>query len=96
LGLQAESTVFRRFVSIRADLCRFTAYQQAERVGTLAGMEASRLLRVSEVAEQLAVREKTVYRLIRDGELRAIRVGGRFRIEPEALADYIERNRTGS
>lgn len=56
------------------------------------------MLTVNEVAKKLNLSPLTIYRLIRDGELTAIKIGagkmGRLRIEEEALQEFIERNRT--
>lgn len=49
-----------------------------------------RLLTVREVAETMRVSNMTVYRLIRAGELPAIRVGKHFRIRENELGDYLE------
>ncbi|HZU71533.1 MAG TPA: helix-turn-helix domain-containing protein [Acidimicrobiales bacterium] len=49
------------------------------------------LLRVREVAEALAVSNMTVYRLIRDGQLAAIRVGHGWRVPETALDEYLSR-----
>lgn len=49
-----------------------------------------RLLRVREVADALAVSNMTVYRLIRDGELRAIRVGHGWRIAEADLTTFLQ------
>jgi excisionase family DNA binding protein len=49
-----------------------------------------RLLTVREVAETMRVSNMTVYRLIRAGELPAIRVGKHFRIREHELSDYLE------
>jgi excisionase family DNA binding protein len=48
------------------------------------------LLTVREVAETMRVSNMTVYRLIRAGELPAIRVGKHFRIRENELNDYLE------
>ena len=50
-----------------------------------------RLLRVREVAEALAVSNMTVYRLIRDGHLRAFRVGHSWRVPEANLQAYLAR-----
>ena len=42
-----------------------------------------------ETAELLRVCRTTVYGLIRDGELRSVKIGRRRLIPAEALADYI-------
>ena len=49
-----------------------------------------RLLTVREVAETMRVSNMTVYRLIRAGELPAIRVGKHFRIRENELNAYLE------
>jgi excisionase family DNA binding protein len=48
------------------------------------------LLTVREVAETMRVSNMTVYRLIRAGELPAIRVGKHFRIREQELSQYLE------
>ena len=47
------------------------------------------LLTVAEVAETLRVSNMTVYRLIKSGELTAIRVGKNYRIRTADLDDYL-------
>ena len=56
-------------------------------------IKESRLLRVKEVADALSVSNMTIYRLIRDGELQAVRVGHGWRISEGDLAAYLERAR---
>lgn len=48
-----------------------------------------RVLRVREVANHLSCDEDTVYRLIREDHLRAIRLGRVLRVPESALADFI-------
>jgi excisionase family DNA binding protein len=48
-----------------------------------------RLLTAGEVAEQLRVSTMTVYRLIRRGELPAVRVGRNYRVRVEDLDQYL-------
>lgn len=48
------------------------------------------LLTVAEVATLMRVSRMTVYRLIRRGELRAVRVGRNYRVREEDLNDYLE------
>ena len=47
------------------------------------------MLKVAEVASRLRVDQRTVYRMIRRGQLRAVRVGRLFRIPAEALKAYL-------
>jgi excisionase family DNA binding protein len=46
------------------------------------------MLTVAEVAIKLKCRRETVIRLIQRGELEAITIGGRYRIDEEALEAY--------
>lgn len=48
-----------------------------------------KLMKVKEVAEQLGVVEKTVYRLIWNGKLKAKKVGRAMRISTESLEEYL-------
>ena len=50
----------------------------------------SRLLTVAEVASVMRVSRMTVYRLIRRGQLKAIRVGRNYRVREEDLNEYLE------
>ena len=49
------------------------------------------LLSVSEVAKLLKVNRNFVYKLIKDGELEAVRIGS-IKVRREALNRYIESN----
>ena len=48
------------------------------------------LLTVAEVADLLRVSNMTVYRLIKGGQIGAIRVGKNYRIRGRELSDYID------
>jgi excisionase family DNA binding protein len=50
---------------------------------------ALRLLTVAEVADALRVSSMTIYRLIKTGDLPAVRVGKSFRIRETDLQDYL-------
>jgi excisionase family DNA binding protein len=52
-----------------------------------------RLLTPEEVAEQLQVAVKTVKDWLRAGKLRGIKMGQLWRVEPEALDEYLNRQR---
>lgn len=45
---------------------------------------------VAEVARQLRVSNMTVYRLVRNGELPAVKVGRGYRIREKDLLDYLQ------
>jgi excisionase family DNA binding protein len=51
------------------------------------------VLSVNEAARVLGVERSTLYRIIRRGELQAVRVGRRRKFRPEDLDAYLERNR---
>lgn len=49
----------------------------------------ARFLTVSEVADTLRVSSMTVYRLIKAGDLRAVRVGKAYRIPEDEVDRYV-------
>ena len=51
--------------------------------------ERLRTLTVAQVAERLQVRIRTVYGLIKRGELRAVKIGRVWRVPLEALQEYL-------
>lgn len=50
------------------------------------------LMTVGEVATYLAVNERTVYRLIKEGHLPAYRVGGQWRFKVEMIDAWMRRS----
>lgn len=54
----------------------------------------ARFIPLSDVAENLSISASQAYALVRSGELRAIKVGGRgqWRVELSELEDYIQRS----
>jgi excisionase family DNA binding protein len=56
--------------------------------------QATRLLRVSEVAARLQLAVPTVYALIRRGALPGVRVGGSVRVDPAELERFLDKGRT--
>ena len=48
-----------------------------------------RFLTVAEVASMMRVSKMTVYRLVHNGELPAVRVGRSFRVPEQAVQDYL-------
>ena len=52
------------------------------------------LLTVAEVAQHMRVSNMTVYRLIKSGQMPALRVGKNFRIRTRDLAAYLEASQT--
>lgn len=51
---------------------------------------SERLLTAAEVADRLRVSTMTIYRLIRAGELPAVRVGRNYRVREPDLEAYLE------
>lgn len=49
----------------------------------------SNVLKVTELAEALRVGRSAAYQLVREGEIRSIRVGRAIRIPAEALDEYL-------
>ena len=47
------------------------------------------LMTVHEVAQRLRVSYGTVYALLRDGELPAVKIGSQWRVHPERLEAYL-------
>jgi excisionase family DNA binding protein len=54
------------------------------------GLSAARFATVTEVAKRLRVSNMTVYRLVKAGELGAVRVGRGYRIPEQELQRYLE------
>jgi excisionase family DNA binding protein len=53
-------------------------------------LEAITLLTIAEVAVIMRVSKMTVYRLVHNGDLEAVRVGRSFRVPEKAVTDYLE------
>jgi excisionase family DNA binding protein len=54
----------------------------------------ARLLTVNEVADLLRVSRMTVYRLIKEGEIAALRVGRSYRLREDDVDDYLSQRYT--
>lgn len=52
--------------------------------------QADRLLRLDEAAEVLQVSDSTIRRLVRDKELKVVRIGRAIRVRPEDLDAFIQ------
>jgi excisionase family DNA binding protein len=55
-----------------------------------AGSVMGRFLTVAEVARELRVSNMTVYRLVKSGQLAAVRVGRGYRIREEDIRRYLQ------
>jgi excisionase family DNA binding protein len=56
--------------------------------------EGDQLHTVAEVADHMRVSNMTVYRLIKAGEMPAVRVGKSYRIRRTDLQEYLQASRT--
>jgi excisionase family DNA binding protein len=52
-------------------------------------------LTVKELAERLAVKPLTIYRLVNEGKLPAVKIGRAIRFEPDAVAAFLDSVRVG-
>lgn len=57
--------------------------------GTDRPLSEVRFLTVAEVANVMRVSKMTVYRLVHNGDLPAVRVGRSFRVPEQAVHDYL-------
>jgi excisionase family DNA binding protein len=48
------------------------------------------LLTTEEVAHMLKMKEYTIREMLKNGVLRGFKLGGQWRIRPEALRDYVK------
>jgi len=55
----------------------------------IAANEPTELYTIQQVMSRLQVADETVYRYIRSGKLKAIRVGGLWRVSKEALEEFL-------
>ena len=55
-------------------------------------LSAVRFLTVAEVASMMRVSKMTVYRLVHNGELPAVRVGRSFRVVEEDVNEYLRKS----
>ena len=71
-----------------------SSYQHRTGGEKMLGVE-ERYYTPQEIADQLKVARKTVYRWLESGELRAIKFEREYRISESHIADFIERHLTG-
>lgn len=58
--------------------------------GATGSPDAARLRSPGEVARYLAVSLPTLYRVLRSGRLRGIKVGGQWRVSDDAVRQFLE------
>ena len=56
------------------------------------GLSRTQFLTVAEVAAAMRVSKMTVYRLVHNGDLPAVRVGRSFRVVEEDLNEYLRKS----
>ncbi len=66
-----------------------TFHRSDERMPRRRPFNADRLLTVADVAETMRVSNMTVYRLIKNGSLAAVRVGKNYRIRESEVDRYL-------
>lgn len=69
---------------------RDSAGKAARDGGPDTGQSRTQFLTVAEVAALMRVSKMTVYRLVHNGELPAVRVGRSFRVHAKAVHDMLE------
>lgn len=69
---------------------RDSAGKAARETGAAEGQPRTQFLTVAEVAALMRVSKMTVYRLVHNGELPAVRVGRSFRVHAKAVHDLLE------
>jgi excisionase family DNA binding protein len=71
---------------------RDSAGKNTRDIGSSDGQQVARtqFLTVAEVAALMRVSKMTVYRLVHNGELPAVRVGRSFRVHAKAVHDLLE------
>ena len=57
------------------------------------GVQLERLLSYGEVADILGLTDRTVWELVRKGELQNVRFGRSVRVDPADLRGYIDRSK---
>ncbi len=68
------------------------AHRKKEAVEQMAGkpeLSEAKFLTIAEVAAMMRVSKMTVYRLVHNGDLAAVRVGRSFRVREEDANEYI-------
>lgn len=58
-------------------------------------MKTDQFYTVKTLAEKLAVKPLTIYRLVDQGKLPAVRIGRSIRFEPDAVAAFLDSVRVG-
>ena len=59
-------------------------------------MAVEKLLTYQETADLLGVSSRTIYTLVRRGDLRALKVGASSRVDPADLRQFIEQSKVSA
>ena len=65
-------------------------------MATIQEKGVDRLMTVHEVALYLAVNERTVYRLLKECRLPALRVGGQWRFKSKMIDEWMQKESAGA
>ncbi|MCV7282893.1 helix-turn-helix domain-containing protein [Mycolicibacterium flavescens] len=76
--------------SMNGPSSRDSAGKSARDAGSDGQQPRAQFLTVAEVASLMRVSKMTVYRLVHNGELPAVRVGRSFRVHAKAVHDMLE------
>lgn len=52
-------------------------------------IDVGRLLTINETCERLSIGRTKFYRLVNDGEIKVLKLGGNHRVSEQALEDFI-------
>jgi len=58
-------------------------------------IKTDRFYSVKTLAERLAVKPLTIYRMVAEGKIPAVRIGRAIRFDPDAVAAFLESVRVG-
>lgn len=83
-----------RYVSSKLPFARPVGATKAPKQGNEVENMRTRLLTLREVADYFHVHPGTVYRLVKNGKLRGLRVGRDFRFDSRVLDDFIVKGGT--
>ncbi|MFH1852242.1 MAG: helix-turn-helix domain-containing protein [Candidatus Neomarinimicrobiota bacterium] len=56
---------------------------------------SEKILNIDEACEFLGIKRRTIYKLLKEGSLPAVKIGGQWRFSQEVLMDLFRRQTTG-
>ncbi|AXN42736.1 DNA-binding protein [Mycobacterium marinum] len=90
LGLRVPDTIGLAMTSTNGPSARDSAGKSVRDSSGEGQQAGSQFLTVAEVASLMRVSKMTVYRLVHNGELPAVRVGRSFRVHAKAVHDMLQ------